>query len=277
MKSRHILFSVMLLFASLAQGILAKAQTQQEKPPAVRTQEEKAPPAPDERDRVSKVFEIKYADVNNLAEILSVFGVGLKPNRDLKVIAVSGRRELVAAAEEAIKRLDVPPPAVKNIELTVYLLVASEQAVSPNGTPSELQGVINQLKGVVAYQHFRLLETLVIRSRDGESGHVSGVVPTSSTEVPPTFYNLSYKASLTSDDKERVIRIDKMNLAVRMPVATGPASEKEPQYQYQDTGVSTNIDVREGQKVVVGKPTSMSTTGGSKSALIVVVMAKAVD
>jgi hypothetical protein len=272
-KSNAILFSVMVLLALMALNVPLRAQTSQEKPPPPKAQEEKAPPAAEGRDWISKVLEVKYADVGNLSEVLRIFGVTIVSNRDLRVISVRGPRESVAAVEEAIKRLDVPAPAAKNIELTAYLLVASEQAVSPSNIPPELQGVIGQLRGVFAYQGFHLLETLVVRSRDGQNGEVSGVVPASSTQPVKTFYNFGFRsARITSDDKGRVIRIDGLRLGARVPIAT-TVGEKGTQVQYSNTGVNTDIDVREGQKVVVGK----ANVDGSRDALILVVTAKVVE
>ncbi len=55
---------------------------------------------------------------------------------------------------------------------------------------------------------------------------------------------------------------------MRVPITTGPG-----QFQYQEVGINTDLDVREGQKVVVGK-TNMDS---SDRALIVVVTAKVVE
>jgi hypothetical protein len=271
------LFSITIFVALMLLHSPVAAQAQQPKPPTPPAQEQPARPPAEEKDWVSRVFEIKYADVGRLAEVFRAFGLAIVANRDLKILAVRGPREIMATIEEAIKRLDVPPPPVKNIEVTVYLLMASEQAGSSTNIPSELQAVINQLKGVFAYQGFHLLDTLVMRSRDGERGELSGTVPGSSAEVP-IFYTLSFLARAASDDKERVIRIDKLNLGVRMPITIKRAGQEKPEYEYQNTGLNTSIDVREGQKVIVGKPTtSLSSADESKNALIVVVTAKVVS
>jgi hypothetical protein len=53
-------------------------------------------------------------------------------------------------------------------------------------------------------------------------------------------------------------------MGIRMPVAGGPAF---------DTGLQTNIDVKEGQKVVVGK----SNFNGNEDAMILIVTVKVVE
>ena len=69
---------------------------------------------------VEKVVMLKYADPRAIENVLRVFGLNITVNEQMKVVAIGGRKEKVAAAEEAIKQLDVPSAAQKNIEITVY-------------------------------------------------------------------------------------------------------------------------------------------------------------
>ena len=86
--------------------------------------------------RVTRVIELKHADVMAVAQVLGPFGAGISFNREMKVMTVNGPTSIVAAIEEAVKKLDVPPPQLPNIELTAYLVVASPQpaAGSSNAT-----------------------------------------------------------------------------------------------------------------------------------------------
>jgi hypothetical protein len=213
---------------------------------------------------VQRIFDVKFAHVDRLAETLRSFGP-VYSNRDLKVITVSGSPELMAAVEDAIRRFDVPPPATKNIELTAYLLVASDQATS--NTLPELDSVVKQLKGIFGYQGFRMLDTMLVRCRDGGEGEAVGVAP--SQESPKTLYGLRFKAArISSDSSGRSIRIDGLRLGPKVPVIT-----KDGGLTYLDTGINTDIDVREGQRVVVGK----ATMEGSNRSLFLVLTAKVVD
>jgi hypothetical protein len=60
---------------------------------------------------------------------------------------------------------------------------------------------------------------------------------------------------------------------LKIPILSSGAAGYQKQYQYLDTGMSTDVDVREGQKVVVGK----ANMDGSDRASIVVLMAKVVE
>ncbi len=119
-----------------------------------------------EEQLVQKVFAIKHADVEAIARTLSIFPVPVHPNRELRVIGVSAPAAVMSTIEETIRRLDVPPPAPQNVELTVYLLLASDQEASASSVPAELESVVKQLKTTFAFKGFRTIDTLVVRSRD---------------------------------------------------------------------------------------------------------------
>src|SRR5437899_3272079 len=71
-------------------------------------------------ERVQKLITLKYADAQSVGKLIQVFGLdSVQPDNHLKVISFSGSKARVASAEEAIKQLDVPSAAQKNIELTV--------------------------------------------------------------------------------------------------------------------------------------------------------------
>jgi len=85
----------------------------------------------------------------------------------------------------------------------------------------------------------------------------------------------SYQAaSLSSDEKGRTIRLDDLRFTARIVVKK---KQEEPSavigYESIEAGFGTNVDVREGQKVVVGK----AAVGGTNTALILVITAKILE
>jgi hypothetical protein len=254
----------------------ALAQSSKKPDPKATTTKAQAVPAgqkeqPTQVDvqQIQKVFEIKHADVDRLAGVLSLFG-GVNANRELRVIGVSASSRIMPAIEETIRRLDVPPPTPKNIELTAYLLMGDEQEGSSSATPADLEGVIKQLRATFAYKSFNILDTLVVRSRDKKDGEVRGVARFSPDESTPAHYKFTYaSASIVSDEKGRSIRVDRLRLNASVPVKPKGSSV----FQVVDTGFATDVDIREGQKVVVGK----ATVDGTTNALILVITAKIVD
>jgi hypothetical protein len=233
------------MLSGLAMAGLLAAQT----PPLP----ESAAPAPPVEKRI---FQARYADVKDLANVLSVFGYHIEANRDLHVLAVAAPHDVMAAIEDAIKRLDVPAAAPKDVDLIVYLVLASQQSDGSGGIPAELQPVANELKGVLSFKSFRMLDSILLRTQPGNRATASGIIG----GADKTLYDFSVNPStVTEDPKGRLIRLDNLTLNLHLP--SGGA------------GIHTEITVREGQKVVVGK----SNMGGTDQALILVVTAKVTE
>ncbi len=218
---------------------------------------------------VQKVFHVEHVNVARLQHLLSIFEVMVEADLELKVIAVKGMPDGVAAVEAAIKRLDVPPPPAKNIELTVYMLNATEAPAAGATIPSELDEVVRQLESVFAYKGFRLWETVILRAREGEAGgqkNLHGVIPGMGASYDFTFSS----AVIVPDEKGNVIRINRLTMGM------GSARDADTDAEGEEPAsraavIKTDIDVREGQKVVVGKA---NVGVKEKSALILVVTAR---
>ncbi len=231
---------------------------------------------PQERPvRVQKILQVKYADPQRLANLLSVFGLKLQVDSAMKVIAVDGVSETVNAFEEALKRLDVPSPAEKNIELLFHVLMASAKPVAEK-LPADLEEVARRLRAVFAYQGFSLLDTIIMRVRDGQgsnsSGATSGRLNRDGGDQIPRYQLGIRKAELASADKAAMIRIDDLRFGLQLPVSFKD-DKGVTHTNYREAGMQTAIDIREGQKVVVGK----ATTDGSDQAVILVATARVVD
>jgi hypothetical protein len=215
------------------------------------------PGPPPEIPRQQHVFMLKYADARNVANVLDVFGYGIKADRDLHVVAVSAPAPAMSAIEDAINRLDVPAAAPKDIDLVVYMVLASEQSAAGEGLPPELQSAADELKKIFSFKSFRLLDSILLRTQPGNHGRTSGVIlngdskATYNFEVQPT--------AVTEDPKGRLIRLDNLNLNITLPGD-------------RHAGIQTEITVREGQRVVVGK-----SNLGTDQSLILVVTAKVTE
>jgi hypothetical protein len=225
---------------------------------------QEAKPSQSREGWVSKVFEVKYREPNRLFELVSGFGADVRPSAQLKAIAVTGPAAVVDAIGETIKRFDVP---LKNVELTTYILLGQLREGETPTVPKELEGVVKQLRSLFSFQAFRVLDTAVLRAREGQGGRVSGAFS------PPagTSYNLELNSiAVTTDGKDNIVRVTGIRFSATRLGSIAPGN---PQTQLQQAGISTDIDVREGQKVVVGK----ANVDDSGNALILVVTAKVVD
>ena len=240
-----------ILLGLAVAGGLAAQQVAAVPPPSL------TPPEPPHQQRV---FMLKYADARNVANVLGVFGYSLKADRELHVVAVSAPAGVITAMEDAVKRLDVPAAALRDVDLTIYLVSASEQPVASDSVPAELQGVTAELKKAFAYKSFRLLDSVLLRTQPGKRADARGIIPPPSAEKAKTPYYFSVALDTVTDDpKGRLIRLNDLHLALSVPGGN-------------DAGFNTEITVREGQQVVVGK-----SSMGTDQALILVVTARVAE
>jgi hypothetical protein len=221
--------------------------------------------------RVQKLFLLKYADPGHVASLLGVFNASVRPDSEMHALAVETTPgPTMAAIEEAIQRLDVPSAASKNIEMTAYLLIGGDSAgTEPSAMPKELDSVVTQLKNAFAFKSYRLLDTLALRTRVGQRASTSSVgrpipIEMGTSSAPPTTQFRISSASIGSD--ETTVRIDGLNLQSRIPVATG-----QGQFGYQDVGLQADVDIKQGQKVVIGR------VSVAESALFLVLTAQVVN
>jgi hypothetical protein len=141
-----------------------------------------------------------------------------------------------------------------NVELTVYLVTGYAQA-QPGGkdeVPSDLAATLQQLRGVFAYRSYKLIEAITLRGRNYSGSEVAGGLPNY------LHYDFKYKSAMITGETPRTVRIDGLRLEI-----TGRV--------HQDTEVvalvSTDLDIKEGQRTVVGK----SAVNGSDALFLVIV------
>lgn len=219
-----------------------------------------------DRNLVTQIFRVHYADVRDLASIIQLFGGRVQPEADLGVIAWTGAPSQLPAVEAAIRSLDVAPVPELNVELTVYFLMATKEGTPSVSVPAALDGVAVQLQEVFGYTTVRLIEVTAMRVRNGSHGKLNGILPQRLADDREARYEFSFdKLHVTEDSSGRSIRLDRLNTGVQAPhtvVENGQATTR-----YMQTGIQTDIDLREGQKAVIGKT---SIEGGAETVFVVV-------
>jgi Bacterial type II/III secretion system short domain len=217
-----------------------------------------AQPAPPERGEIQKLVILKYADPQAIENLLRNFGILIRVDPRLKVITLAGPSNRVTTAEDAIKQLDIPAAAQKDIDLTVYFVVGTDQSnFTGNPIPADLQSTVAALKSTFAFKTYGLLDVLSLRTRSGAGAETSGQFGSRFT---------TFRVRSASLEGNGMIRLDYLHAGVRNPVSAG-----QGKIEYVDTGISTDVvDVREGQKLVVGR----SSLDGPEKALFLVLIAK---
>ena len=249
------------------------------------------PPESTEKPKwIQKVFDVKYADVNAVAKLIASMQQGTSSDRvvaqqDLRAISVGTYDpSFLMLAEEIIKRYDVPkarPPASHDhgVELIAHILLAGPKGSSGDALPADLEPVVKQLRSVFGFSDIRLLDGALVRGREARGFEVSGMLsgliegPKMEGLSSPSTYNLRVKdISVEQGGKGKSVVLEdfRFKALVRYPVVSAGTSV---QYQLTDLGFNTDLNVLEGQKVVVGK----THIGETNSALILVLSARVVE
>jgi hypothetical protein len=158
-------------------------------------------------------------------------------------------------------------PANQNVELTVFLLSGSTQGTADD-VPSDLASTVTQLHSVFAYKSYRLTESFMLRGRLGVGAKAEGILPGGAG----IRYEFRYSDVQVSSETPPMFRI----YGLRIILTNGAYYRKGADGKtVPDTlaSIATDLDIREGQKTVVGK----SSINASGDALILVIVPKIVD
>lgn len=204
-----------------------------------------------------KVFTVRPANVDRIRRTIEmIVGQGhVAAEAGANTLVVTSNRALMPSIEQVVKDLDAPTRPVPNVELTFYVLKGSKEPdPSAAPLPASLESTIEQLKAAFAYQSFRLLDTLFIRGRSGQFANVLGRAE-AAKGAAPALYSLRVLPTVTSDARPASIRLDALR------------------FDLGGVGFQADVDMKEGQKVVIGK----SGMDGTQSALILVATGRLVD
>lgn len=213
---------------------------------------------------ITKIYKVRHADVEELSSLIRIFSLPLTPNRELGVIGLRGPESKVHAALEALENLDVPPKPTPSIELTLWILLGSK---TPDGDelPEALQPVVRQLRGTLGYQAFELLDTVLVRTRHRGKVASGGTFQASGALSVPANYGLDVASAEVvpgSGDRATTVRLNNLRFVLYPELEEGQTG--------RPTSLETYVEMREGQKVVVGK----ATTSPDNSGMILVVEAR---
>jgi hypothetical protein len=220
--------------------------------------------APDKRE--TRTVELKYITSRDLGNLLGAFmDLRVTSDRSERLIVLNGSTESVAAAQALIAKLDVAP---KTVDFTFHILAASAKPeAGSDKLPAEVESVVKQLRSNLTYQNYRLLDTVTIRGREGREFSARGVLPNNAS------YQLNSRdLQVKTGEKGTHILSDRFDFSLTAldPVASNYGN-KEP--RYSSAQISAPLDVREGQKVVLGKANFANIDG----AFFVVVIARLVE
>lgn len=219
-------------------------------------------------DRAIKIVRVHGDPMAIYNLIKGVPGVDYQADRALRAIVLKGPMSELAQLERTIQELDSfssgdsDSSRLKNVETFIYTIGASMDPITrmQEANGETLGPVLKQLRSIFPYKNYQLLSSTLIRSAQGVKAETAGLmkpVQQVADRWPvPALYKISYDSASVSKEAPALVHIANLRVSVSMPVMAGPKLKDAPfastQYQMQNVGISTDLDLRDGQKVVVG-------------------------
>jgi hypothetical protein len=220
---------------------------------------------PDQPPPEQLVYEFKNVSVN---QAVAISNFVQKLMNDRVQIGVDGpfktailrrgartpTKEDMIQAETLLQRYDVAPvpesPAPQ-VDFVAYLVRAANRTsgdATPPGQPipAVLQDAIAEMKKTFAYSDYTLLD--VVGTEVRHRAEVQNMFPGLNTGLRPYFYDLEYGDTYVSPDR-KTVTVNPFKFTVRIPFR----GDNDSQTQYQNAGITTDVAIQEGQKLVIGK------------------------
>jgi hypothetical protein len=166
-----------------------------------------------------------------------------------------------------------------NLDTQLYLLVATNSAVEDAKLPATLDAVIKQLRTSLPFKNYRLAATLINRVRnEGRlslrwiGGSLMPAAAASSTNPSFNEFKVVQVKMATNAAGQPIVKMEGFSFGARIPIQTSAIASNAPAIpviNYENTGVNTDISMREGEPVVVGT----LNAGPSGDAIILVMSA----
>jgi hypothetical protein len=161
-----------------------------------------------------------------------------------------------------------------NYEVQLYLLVTAEAtAEGAAKVPQALEGVVRQLKTSLPPADYRLAATFINRVKSGgsfEANSVGGSAPQGSPQgmLMPAYYQFTFTDVRAADgpQSEGSVNVRQLKFSIRLPTQL---ADRPGIIQFQETGLNTQMSVREGEPTLVS--TLNSSSAGRFFALVITI------
>jgi len=168
-----------------------------------------------------------------------------------------------------------------NLDTQLYLIVGTNQDVVESKLPASLDPVVKQLRATLPFKNYRLAATLLNRVKNEarlELSWISGPLASSSANstLTPSFsqFRVRQVKLVRNSEGQQMVQMQGFNFGARIPIQTSGAIAANgavaPVINYENTGLATDISMRESEPVIVGT----LNVGTSGDAIILVVSAK---
>ena len=174
-----------------------------------------------------------------------------------------------------------------NLEIQLYLILASNREVEDGKLPAALDPVVKRLRDSLPFKHYNLTGTFLNRVKNNGKLEISWVggpfpIPGSPAQSNPSFSQFTSTVRLAAGERgQEIVRLTEFRFGTRVPIITGQVGLTNaatgaagfPVINYEPVGLRTDLTMPEGSIVIAGT----LTVGPSGDAIVVVVSAKRVN
>jgi len=168
-----------------------------------------------------------------------------------------------------------------NLETQLYLILGTNQDVAESKLPASLDPVVKELRAALPFKNYRLAATLINRVKNDsrlELSWVGGTLASATPNTPaltPSFsqFKVRQVRVVRNNAGQAIVQMLGFNFGARIPIQVSSAVASTgavAAYNYENTGLATDISMRESEPVIVGT----MNIGPSGDAIILVVAAK---
>jgi hypothetical protein len=226
-----------------------------------------------------QIFEIKHRRPQEIINAISPLGSGFKGatvtySDETQTISVRDFPENIAVIEEAIKRLDTPQSArvESSVDLSIHVLLTRTDAppnLVPAPLPPDLNDVMKQMQNTFAFKDYQLVATIVQRAKTHRYQGRSAVYGQGDSIWLETYKGEDGNSQKVQGNAAYKYQVNGIEVS---STSSGGAKIQLDNFSFEfgKATVQTNLEVRDGEKLVVG------TASWGNKAMILVLTAKVI-
>jgi hypothetical protein len=249
-KMKKFGFFAIAMFVLL--GTLSPVFAQQERPKAPELKQE--------------MVRLKYARPQEVQNLLrpyqNPFGqISWNPGND-NLLVISDTPETLSRILAVIKEIDVKPV---DLLFTVQLVLGSEAGDSKTDEALQNDPLIAELKKLLRYKSFTLLDSNLIRTLNQGGAEIS--------LGRDTEFDLVLRPRFIQEEKDRLIQMEVRLRRIDKEVRTAATGQTAGNPVRATTLIETQLTMKSGEKTVVG----VSKLNGGDKGLILILSGKVID
>jgi hypothetical protein len=171
-----------------------------------------------------------------------------------------------------------------NLDIQLYLILASNREVEETRLPIVLDPIVKQLRDSLAFKHYNLAATFLNRVKNRGKLDVSWIggpfaIHGSPATSNPSFSQFTSFVILDNDSSgHQIVQLNEFRFGTKVPIIVGQSMTTVASINggalstinYEPVGLRTDLSLREGSTVIAGT----LNVGPSGDALVVVISAK---